>query len=35
MATSWPASYPPVEERAVAIRENARRWRDHAPQISE
>jgi putative metalloprotease len=35
MATSWLASHPPVEERAAAIRENARRWRDHAPQVSE
>lgn len=35
MATSWLASHPPVEERAVAIRENARRWRDHAPQTSD
>lgn len=35
MATSWLASHPPVEERAAAIRENAQRWRDHAPQVSE
>ncbi len=35
MATSWLASHPPVEERAAAIRENAHRWRDHAPQVSE
>ena len=35
MAASWLASHPPVEERAAAIRENARRWRDHAPQVSE
>ena len=35
MATSWLASHPPVEERAAAIRENADRWRDHAPQVSE
>lgn len=35
MATSWLASHPPVEERTAAIRENARRWRDHAPQVSE
>ena len=35
LATSWLASHPPVEERAAAIRENARRWRDHAPQGSD
>ena len=35
MATSWLASHPPAEERAAAIRENARRWRDHAPQASD
>jgi putative metalloprotease len=35
MATSWLASHPPAEERAAAIRENARRWRDHAPQVSD
>jgi putative metalloprotease len=35
MATSWLASHPPVEERAAAIRENAARWRDHAPQVSD
>lgn len=35
MASSWLASHPPVEERAAAIRENARRWREHAPQVSE
>ncbi len=35
MAASWLASHPPVEERTAAIRENARRWRDHAPQVSE
>lgn len=31
---AWLASHPPVEERAAAIRENAERWRDHAPQNS-
>lgn len=35
MATSWLASHPAVEERAAAIRGNAHRWRDHAPQVSE
>jgi putative metalloprotease len=35
LATSWLASHPPVEERAAAIRANARRWRDHAPQASD
>lgn len=30
---SWLASHPPSEERAAAIRENAERWRVHAPQI--
>ncbi len=35
MATSWLASHPPVEERTAAIRENARRWRGHAPQVSD
>jgi metalloprotease len=35
MATSWLASHPPAEERAAAIRENAGRWRDHAPLTSD
>lgn len=30
----WLASHPPAAERAEAIRENARRWADHAPDPS-
>ena len=30
---SWLSSHPPSEQRAAAIRENAVRWSDHAPQV--
>jgi len=30
---AWLASHPPTAERAAAIRENAERWRDHAPAL--
>lgn len=32
-AKSWLASHPPSDQRARAIRDNATRWRDHAPAI--
>ena len=32
---SWLASHPPSAERAMAIRENAERWVDHAPLLEE
>ena len=32
---SWLASHPPSEERARTIRENARRWQDHAPAVED
>lgn len=32
---SWLSSHPPVEERAAAIRANAERWQDHAPDRIE
>ena len=32
-ARSWLSSHPPTDERAAAIRENAVRWQDHAPEL--
>jgi putative metalloprotease len=33
-ASGWLASHPPSSERAEVIRENARRWAEHAPDLS-
>ena len=32
---SWMASHPPTEQRVAAIRDNADRWKGHAPALEE